>query len=219
MKLFKLIFSIILIFWSVYVAGQKTSVRFLPKGFKSYCKSSEISLLVTNKLEFERFSNDFEKGTEWRVFSLNSSNILYRSYDCTDENGSKLDFMQPLLVLDVIGNSLKVCDPATRHPLGWLSASQLVLSDHSLLNPNGLPRKAILLTSLNDIFIAGNDRKFIKAEAYIENNKLIVFSPSIKEPVAVRYAWNSTDKANLFNGANLPASPFRTDNWENIIIE
>jgi hypothetical protein len=151
MKLFKLILSIILIFWSVYVAGQKTSVRFLPKGFKSYCKSSEISRLVTNKLEFERFSNDVEKGTEWRVFSLNSSNILYRSYDCTDENGSKLDFMQPLLVLDVIGNSLKVCDPATRHPLGWLSASQLVLSDHSLLNPNGLPRKAILLTSLNDI--------------------------------------------------------------------
>jgi hypothetical protein len=74
-------------------------------------------------------------------------------------------------------------------------------------------------TSLNDIFIAGNDRKFIKAEAYLENNKLIVFSPSVKEPVAVRYAWNSTDKANLFNGANLPASPFRTDNWENIIIE
>jgi len=74
-------------------------------------------------------------------------------------------------------------------------------------------------TILNDIFIAGNDRKFIKAEAYVKNNKLIVFSPSVKEPVAVRYAWNNTDKANLFNGANLPASPFRTDNWENIIIE
>ena len=82
---------------------------------------------------------------------------------------------------------------------------------NSMLNIKG--------TILNDIFIAGNDRKFIKAEAYIENNKLIVFSPSVKEPVAVRYAWNSTDKANLFNGDNLPASPFRTDNWENIIIE
>jgi sialate O-acetylesterase len=72
---------------------------------------------------------------------------------------------------------------------------------------------------LNDIFIAGEDKKFVKAQAYIKNNKLIVFSQSIKTPVSVRYAWNNTDKANLFNGSNLPASPFRTDNWENIIIE
>ena len=73
--------------------------------------------------------------------------------------------------------------------------------------------------SLNAIFIAGTDRKFVKAQAYIKNDKLFVFSPLIKAPVSVRYAWNNTDKANLFNEDNLPASPFRTDNWENIIIE
>jgi hypothetical protein len=73
--------------------------------------------------------------------------------------------------------------------------------------------------TLNSIFIAGADRKFVKAQAYIRNNKLFVFSPVIKSPVSVRYAWNNTDKANLFNEDNLPASPFRTDNWENIIIE
>ena len=73
--------------------------------------------------------------------------------------------------------------------------------------------------TLNDIFIAGTDRKFVKAQAYIKNNKLFVFSPLVKSPVSVRYAWNNTDKANLFNDENLPASPFRTDNWENIIIE
>lgn len=72
---------------------------------------------------------------------------------------------------------------------------------------------------LNDVFIAGENKKFVKAQAYIKKNKLIVFSQSIKSPVSVRYAWNNTDKANLFNGSNLPASPFRTDNWENIIIE
>lgn len=73
--------------------------------------------------------------------------------------------------------------------------------------------------TLNDIFIASTDRKFVKAQAYIKNNKLFVFSPLVKSPVSVRYAWNNTDKANLFNEENLPASPFRTDNWENIIIE
>jgi len=151
MKHFKLILSIILIFWSAYVDGQKTSVRFLPKGFKSYCKFSEISRLVGNKLEFERFTNDVDKGTDWKVYSLNSSNSLYRSSDCIDKNGYMLDFMQPLLVLDVVGNSLKVCDPETGNPLGWVSASQLVLSEYALLNENGLTRKAILLTNLNSI--------------------------------------------------------------------
>jgi sialate O-acetylesterase len=73
--------------------------------------------------------------------------------------------------------------------------------------------------TLDAIFIAGADKKFVKAQAYIKNNKLFVFSPSVKSPVAVRYAWNNTDKANLFNEENLPASPFRTDYWENIIIE
>lgn len=72
---------------------------------------------------------------------------------------------------------------------------------------------------LTDIYISGDDKKFIKAKAYIDDNKLIVYSSEVKQPVAVRYAWNNTDKANLFNGSNLPASPFRTDNWENIIIE
>lgn len=73
--------------------------------------------------------------------------------------------------------------------------------------------------ALNDIFIAGKDKKFIKANAMIENNKLIVYSSETSEPVAVRYAWNNTSSANLFNKDNLPASPFRTDFWENIIIE
>jgi sialate O-acetylesterase len=72
---------------------------------------------------------------------------------------------------------------------------------------------------LNDIYIAGKDKKFVKATALIENNKLIVFSPEINEPVSVRYAWNNTGVANLFNKDNLPASPFRTDDWDNIIIE
>lgn len=72
---------------------------------------------------------------------------------------------------------------------------------------------------LNDIYIAGADRKFVKASASIKNNSLIVSSPEVLKPIAVRYAWNNTGEANLFNGDNLPASPFRTDSWENISIE
>ena len=67
---------------------------------------------------------------------------------------------------------------------------------------------------LKEFAIAGADKKFVWAKAIIKKNKIIVFNESIKDPVAVRYAWaDNPDKANLYNKENLPASPFRTDNW------
>ncbi len=61
--------------------------------------------------------------------------------------------------------------------------------------------------------IAGPDKKFVWANAKIEGDKIIVWSDSLPNPVAVRYAWaDNPDTANLYNKAGLPASPFRTDN-------
>jgi sialate O-acetylesterase len=57
--------------------------------------------------------------------------------------------------------------------------------------------------------IATSDKKFVWAKAKIENNKVIVWSDEIKDPVAVRYAWaDNPDGANLYNKEGLPASPF-----------
>lgn len=62
--------------------------------------------------------------------------------------------------------------------------------------------------------IAGADKKFVWANAKIENNKVIVWIESINKPVAVRYAWaDNPDGANLYNKEGLPASPFRTDEY------
>ncbi|XHR92929.1 sialic acid-specific 9-O-acetylesterase [Mucilaginibacter sp. UC70_90] len=55
--------------------------------------------------------------------------------------------------------------------------------------------------------------KFHWATAVIKGNKVIVSSPDVKSPVAVRYAWANNPVITLYNGAGLPASPFRTDNW------
>ncbi len=61
--------------------------------------------------------------------------------------------------------------------------------------------------------ICGPDRKFIWANAKIEDNKVIIWNDNIGSPVAVRYAWADNPKgANLYNKEGLPASPFRTDN-------
>lgn len=62
--------------------------------------------------------------------------------------------------------------------------------------------------------IAGADRRFLWARARIEGDKVVVWSPDIPQPVAVRYAWgNSPKNPCLYDRAGLPAAPFRTDSW------
>ncbi len=65
------------------------------------------------------------------------------------------------------------------------------------------------------VAIAGSTRAFRWAQTAIEGDTLVAWHPEIPHPFAVRYAWadNPAD-CNLVNGANLPATPFRTDVWE-----
>ena len=65
----------------------------------------------------------------------------------------------------------------------------------------------------SNFLIAGEDKQFKKATVKVEKNKLVLSNPAIKKPVAVRYAWSNAEEATLFNKKNLPASSFRTDNW------
>jgi sialate O-acetylesterase len=67
---------------------------------------------------------------------------------------------------------------------------------------------------LKEFTIAGDDQNFVPANARIEGNTVVVWSDAVKNPRAVRFAWRNVPKPNLFNGADLPASPFRTDNWK-----
>jgi len=63
--------------------------------------------------------------------------------------------------------------------------------------------------------IPGADRKFVWGEARIDGKTVVVSSPTVPNPVAVRYAWDiNPEGCNLFNAAGLPASPFRTDDWK-----
>lgn len=66
---------------------------------------------------------------------------------------------------------------------------------------------------LRGFAIAGPDREFVWAEARIDGHTVVVSSPQVQEPAAVRYAWASNPQGNLCNQAGLPASPFRTDDW------
>ncbi len=60
--------------------------------------------------------------------------------------------------------------------------------------------------------IAGADGKFVQAVAEMKGNKVIVSSPTVPHPVAVRFAWHEAAQSNFINKEGLPAVPFRTDN-------
>jgi sialate O-acetylesterase len=60
--------------------------------------------------------------------------------------------------------------------------------------------------------VAGADKKFVWAEAKVEGDAVVVSSPEVPQPLAVRYAWaDNPSGCNLFNASGLPAAPFRTD--------
>ncbi len=103
------------------------------------------------------------------------------------------------------------------HAQGGLVAKKLV---PTLVRPNDKSQAAAWrvdadakYVELTGFTICGKDRKFVDAKAKIQGNEVIVSSPDVPEPVAVRYGWSNHPLCGLFNGAGLPASPFRTDDF------
>ena len=66
---------------------------------------------------------------------------------------------------------------------------------------------------LKGFVIGGGDRKFVIASARIDGATVVVSSPEVSDPVAVRYGWKDSPVCNLYNLEGLPASPFRSDDW------
>ncbi len=133
-----------------------------------------------------------------------------------------------------------VPDPADIHPLNkqavGLRLSRLALADaYGLkgITANGpayremkIEGGAIRLTfdhvgsgidvrggTLSGFTIAGEDRQFVAADAKKDGDTVVVSSPQVKRPVAVRFAWEDALIPSFFNRDGYPASPFRTDDW------
>ncbi len=81
-------------------------------------------------------------------------------------------------------------------------------ADNGLKTSDGGPVKGFA--------IAGEDQQFQWADTRIEGSQVIVSNPRVPYPVAVRYGWANNPIVNLYNTEDLPASPFRTDNWPGV---
>jgi sialate O-acetylesterase len=78
-------------------------------------------------------------------------------------------------------------------------------ADHGLMAKGG---------ELTHFEIADQPRKFSDARVVIDGNDVLVWNERVKNPTAVRFAWSNTAEPNLYNKEGLPASAFRTDDWE-----
>jgi len=67
-------------------------------------------------------------------------------------------------------------------------------------------------------FISGADKKFFPADAVVDGDTIVLTSKNVAQPTQVRYLWSNNPIATVFNGAGLPASPFRSDNWEDFAV-
>lgn len=63
----------------------------------------------------------------------------------------------------------------------------------------------------NAFQIAGADHRWFPADAHLVNGVVVVSTSLVQQPTVVRYTWQDRAAATLFNGAGLPAAPFRTD--------
>ena len=67
--------------------------------------------------------------------------------------------------------------------------------------------------------IAGEDKKFVKAQAkIISSNQMEIWSDNIQNPVSVRYAWADNPICNMYSRDGLPMTPFRTDDWPGVTV-
>jgi len=90
------------------------------------------------------------------------------------------------------------------------TGSGLVIGSSPWVPPHSLP---IPTTSLLGFALADDQKHWFPADAKIDGVTVVVSSPRVAQPAAVRYGWQNSPECNLYNKEGLPASPFRTDNW------
>ncbi|QKJ62225.1 sialate O-acetylesterase [Flavobacterium sp. M31R6] len=95
-----------------------------------------------------------------------------------------------------------------------IKGNQVTLSFASIGSGLSTPDNSV---NVKGFEVAGADKVFYPAKATIKDNKVIVSSEAVPNPIAVHYGWADDDtEINLFNKEKFPASPFRTDDWEMI---
>ncbi|PPK88472.1 glycosyl hydrolase family 2 [Neolewinella xylanilytica] len=147
------------------------------------------------------------------ILSLNNTGLA-TTIDIGEWNDihplNKLDVGKRLALLaqrDVYGDAKVIAEGPVYSSMAVKGNTAVLSFDHvggGLESSDGTP--------LRHFAIAGADGEFVRAEARIEGETVVVSSPEVAAPEAVRYAWaDAPEDINFYNAAGLPARPFRTD--------
>ncbi|WP_433834339.1 sialate O-acetylesterase [Flavobacterium anhuiense] len=174
---------------------------------------------------FDEFGGNSQKGSRWAELREAQSETLKlpnTGMAITTDIGNAKDIhptnkqdiglrLAAIAMNDIYGKKQVHSGPTYKSQ--EIKGNQIILTFDNIGSGLSTPNN----DELKGFEIAGADKVFHSAKAIIKDNKVIVSSDQVQNPVAVHYGWADDDTAiNLFNKEKFPASQFRTDNWEMI---
>ena len=148
--------KIILLILITNISLQSQDLLYVPDLFNKQVESKTIQDIYNSNTVLENYTSEARSKSFWVVYSDRNNNKLKVSANGSN-NGAELEFKQPLFVKEVDDNWLLVCSVDDSKDLGWINASNLILSRYSLMtnsniknNEFSVPRKGVILNNIND---------------------------------------------------------------------
>ncbi|MDP5198181.1 sialate O-acetylesterase [Flavobacterium sp. DG2-3] len=191
--------------------------------WRSKFKQGDFPFYFVQLSTFDEFGGNSQKGSRWAELREAQSETLKlpntgmavttdigNAKDIHPTNKQDIGLRLAAIAMNNIYGKKQVHSGPT-YKSQEIKGNQIILTFDNIGSGLSTPNN----DELKGFEIAGADKVFHSAKAIIKDNKIIVSSEKVQNPVAVHYGWADDDtNINLFNKEKFPASPFRTDNWE-----
>lgn len=206
-------------------AEYKKSFPLLINDWRTKFKQGNFPFYFVQLSTFDEFGGNSQKGSRWAELREAQSETLKlpntgmavttdigNAKDIHPTNKQDIGLRLAAIAMNNLYGKKQVCSGPT-YKSQTIKENEIILTFDNIGSGLSTPNN----DELKGFEIAGADKVFHSAKAIIKDNKIIVSSDKVQNPVAVHYGWADDDTAiNLFNKEKFPASSFRTDNWEMI---
>jgi sialate O-acetylesterase len=206
-------------------AEYKKSFPLMINDWRTKFKQGNFPFYFVQLSTFDEFGGNSQKGSRWAELREAQSETLKlpntgmavttdigNAKDIHPTNKQDIGLRLAAIAMNNLYGKKQVCSGPT-YKSQAIKGNEIILTFDNIGSGLSTPNN----DELKGFEIAGADKVFHSAKAIIKDNKIIVSSDKVQNPVAVHYGWADDDTAiNLFNKEKFPASPFRTDNWEMI---
>jgi len=206
-------------------AEYKKSFPLMINDWRTKFKQGDFPFYFVQLSTFDEFGGNSQKGSRWaelreaqsETLKLKNTGMVVttdigNAKDIHPTNKQDIGLRLAAVAMNNIYGKKQVPSGPT-YKSQEIKGNQIILTFDNIGSGLSTPNN----DELKGFEIAGSDKVFHSAKAIIKDNKIIVSSDKVQNPIAVHYGWADDDTAiNLFNKEKFPASPFRTDNWEMI---